>query len=68
MSLYFSYLRHIIYAPAKTNKYAASGFPAISDAISDGNETEIKYQVAVTTYFVRGASSTLKDFDKFIAI
>jgi hypothetical protein len=65
--LFFCYLRHIIYAPAKTNKYAASGFPAIGDAIMGGNRTEIEHQVAIATYFVRGALSTLKEFNKFIA-
>jgi len=60
------YLRHIIYAPAKTNQYAASGFPAIADAIVSGNETEIEHQVAIGTYFIRGALSTLKEFNDFI--
>ncbi len=58
-------LRHIIYAPAKTNKYAPAGFPAISDAIVSGNITEINNQVAIATYFVRGALSTLKEFNDF---
>ena len=62
----FYYFRHIIYAPAKINKYAASGFPAIVDAISSGDTTEINKQVAIATYFVRGALSTLKEFNKFI--
>ena len=59
--------RHIIYAPAKGNAYAASGFPAISDAIASGNVTEIERQVAIATYFIRGALSTLKEFNKFIS-
>jgi hypothetical protein len=63
---YFCYLRHVIYAPAKTNKYAAAGFPSIGDAITSGNQTEINNQVAIATYFVRGALSTLKEFNKFI--
>ena len=62
-----SYFRHIIYAPAKTNQYAADGFPAINDAINGGNLTEINTEVAITTYFIRGAISTLKEFNKFIA-
>lgn len=64
--LFFSYLRHIIYAPAKTNQYAASGFPAIADAITSGTDTEIEHQVAITTYFIYGALSTLKEFNQFI--
>jgi hypothetical protein len=64
---YFYYFRHIIYAPANTNKYAASGFPAIGDAIVGGDPIEISNQVAIATYFVRGALSTLKEFNKFIA-
>ncbi len=64
--IFFCYLRHIIYAPAKTNQYAASGFPAIGDAIVSGNTTEINNQVAIATYFVRGALSTLKEFNNFI--
>jgi len=65
--VFFSYLRHIIYAPAKTNQYAASGFPAVADAIFGGDSTEIEHQVAIATYFIRGALSTLKEFNKFIA-
>ena len=63
---FYFYLRHIIYAPAKTNKYAAAGFPSIGDAIISGDPTEIEHQVAIATYFVRGALSTLKEFNKFI--
>jgi hypothetical protein len=62
----FCFSRHIIYAPAKTNKYAASGFPSIGDAIAIGNSTEIEHQVAIATYFIRGALSTLKEFNNFI--
>lgn len=58
--------RHVIYAPAKTNKYAANGFPNIGDVISNGNPTTIEREVAIATYFVRGALSTLKQFDNFI--
>ncbi|CAF3820340.1 unnamed protein product [Rotaria sp. Silwood1] len=59
--------KHIVFAPAKDNQYAASGFPAISDAIFSNNQTEIEYQVAIATYFVRGALSTLKDFNNFFS-
>lgn len=58
--------RHVIYAPAKTNKYAASGFPSIGDALANGDANEIKHQIAVATYFVRGALATLKNFHQFI--
>ena len=51
----------------KVIKYAASGFPAISDAIASGNQTEINQQIAIAVYFIRGALSTLKQFDKFIS-
>ena len=57
--------RHIVYAPSKNNQYAADGFPSISDAIADGNSTEIFYAVAIATYFVRGALATLKEFENF---
>lgn len=60
------YLRHIIYAPAKTNKYAASGFPTISDAIAIGDPTEIENQAAIATYYIRSAISVLKEFNNFI--
>jgi hypothetical protein len=59
--------RHIIYAPAKNNKYAASGFPTIADAMTTNNEKVIQEQVAIVTYFVRGALSTLNGFDRFIS-
>lgn len=61
-----SYFRHIIFAPAKTNQYAASGFPAIGDAIYLGDTTEIKNQIAIATYFIKSASTVLKEFNKFI--
>ncbi|CAF2468459.1 unnamed protein product [Rotaria sp. Silwood2] len=63
----YTEMKHIIYAPAKSNQYASSGFPTVSDAIISGIKTEIEYHVAIATYFVRGALSTLKEFDKFIA-
>ena len=62
---YDFYFRHIIYAPTKGNQYAAAGFPATIDAIAIGDITEINNQVAIATYFVRGALSTLKRFDNF---
>ncbi|CAF3577525.1 unnamed protein product [Rotaria sordida] len=64
----YTEMKHIIYAPPKSNQYASSGFPAISDAIISDIKTEIEYQIAIATYFVRGALSTLKEFDKFIAV
>ncbi|CAF1148812.1 unnamed protein product [Rotaria sp. Silwood1] len=64
----YTEMKHIIYAPPKSNQYASSGFPAVSDAIISGSKTEIEYQIAIATYFVRGALSTLKEFDKFIAV
>ena len=51
----------------KSNQYAAAGFPAISDAIASGDITEINNQVAIATYFVRGALSTLKQFNNFFS-
>ncbi|CAF0727833.1 unnamed protein product [Adineta steineri] len=60
-------LKHIIYAPSKTNQYDVLGFPAIIDAIASGNKTEINNQIAIATFFVRGALSTLKEFDNFFS-
>ncbi|CAF4320221.1 unnamed protein product [Adineta steineri] len=60
-------LKHIIYAPSKTNQYDVLGFPAIIDAIASGNKTEINNQIAIATFFVRGALSTLKEFDDFFS-
>lgn len=59
-------MKHVVYAPAKTNKYAASGFPSIGDALVTGDQEKIKYQIAIATYFVRGALATLKNFHDFI--
>ena len=56
-----------MYAPAQGNQYAASGFPALSDAIASGDPREIEHQVAITTFFVRGAIASIKQFGKFIA-
>lgn len=58
--------RHVVYAPAKSNKYAASGFPTIGDALTEGSADKVTTQVAIVTYFVRGALSVLKKFDEFI--
>ncbi|CAF0721862.1 unnamed protein product [Adineta steineri] len=60
-------LKHIIYAPSKTNQYGVLGFPAIIDAIASSNKTEINNQIAIATFFVRGALSTLKEFDNFFS-
>ena len=65
--MFFYSKRHIIYAPARSNKYGASGFPAINDAMVGGNQTEIDQEIAIAIYFIRGALSTLKQFDKFIS-
>ncbi|CAF2689426.1 unnamed protein product, partial [Rotaria sp. Silwood2] len=59
--------KHIIYAPAKGNQYAATGFPAVSDAIASGDSTEINNQVAIAAYFVRGALSILKEVHHFFS-
>jgi hypothetical protein len=34
--------------------------------MASGNSTEIEQQVAIATYFIRGALSTLKEFSNFI--
>lgn len=60
------FIRHIVYAPAKTNKYAASGLPAIYDALASGNQTEIRREIAIAVYFIRGAIASLKQFDRFV--
>ncbi|CAF4304845.1 unnamed protein product, partial [Rotaria magnacalcarata] len=59
--------KHIVFAPAKGNQYAATGFPSVSDAVVTGNSKEIDTQVAIATYFVRGALSTLKEFHNFFS-
>ncbi|CAM2718148.1 unnamed protein product [Rotaria socialis] len=59
-------LKHIIYAPAKINKYDASDFPTIGDALASGNQTEIDQAIAIAIYFIRGSVSTLKQYDKFM--
>ncbi|CAF1534920.1 unnamed protein product [Rotaria sp. Silwood1] len=58
--------KHIVYAPATNDMYEAAGFPTISDAIVTGDQIIIEQQVAIATYFTRGAVSVLKDFGKFI--
>ncbi|CAF0765170.1 unnamed protein product [Adineta steineri] len=59
--------KHIVYAPSKTNQYGVVGFPTVLDAISGGNKTEINNEIAIVTFFVRGALSTLKIFDNFFS-
>ncbi|CAF3683585.1 unnamed protein product [Rotaria sp. Silwood1] len=59
-------VKHIVYAPATNDMYEAAGFPTISDAIVTGDQIIIEQQVAIATYFTRGAVSVLKDFGKFI--
>ncbi|CAF3975191.1 unnamed protein product [Rotaria sp. Silwood2] len=60
-------LKHIIYAPAKGAQYDDSGLPTISDAAASGNQTVINQEIAIVVYYIRGAISTLKQFDKFIS-
>lgn len=64
----FFLLRHVVYAPAKTNKYAGSGFPSLGDALSSDDPNDIDYQVKVTAYYVHSATSVLKEFNNFITI
>jgi hypothetical protein len=59
--------RHIVYAPSKYDQYASAGFPNIADAIVDGDLAEIERQISIGTFFIRGASSTLKDYDHFFS-
>ena len=66
LNLFLFYIRHIIYAPAKVNKYDASDFPTIGDALVNGNQTEINQAIAIAIYFIRGAVSTLKQYDTFM--
>ncbi|CAF4979465.1 unnamed protein product [Rotaria sp. Silwood1] len=54
--------KHIIYALAKGNPYAATGCPAVSDVIASGNSTEITNPIAVATYFVHDTQSDQQDF------
>jgi hypothetical protein len=57
----------VVYAPSKNNQYAAAGFPSIGDSIASGNATDISNQVAIVTYFIRGAIATLKEFNNFFS-
>ncbi|CAF3612436.1 unnamed protein product [Rotaria sp. Silwood1] len=59
--------KHIIYALAKGNPYAATGCPAVSDVIASGNSTEITNPIAVATYFVHGILSVLKEVHNFFS-
>ena len=52
--------RHIVYAPSRTNRYNARGFPAITDAIEDRNATLIQQQISIVTYFIQSAGSVLR--------
>ncbi|CAF3610983.1 unnamed protein product [Rotaria sp. Silwood1] len=58
--------KHIIFAPAKTDQYSASGFPTINDALVGDNQIEMNQEIAIVVYFIRGALSILKQFDKFM--
>ena len=60
--------RHVIYAPSRNNKYNALGFPTITDALEDRNETNIRRQIAIVTYFIRSAISVLQQPIKFQTI
>ncbi|CAF1680887.1 unnamed protein product, partial [Adineta ricciae] len=53
-------LKHIVYAPSRTNRYNARGFPSITDAIEDRNITLIQQQISIATYFVQSAVSVLR--------
>ena len=51
--------RHTVYAPSRTNRYNARGFPSITDAIEDRNATKIQEQIAIVTHFIRSAISVM---------
>ncbi|UJR30769.1 hypothetical protein I4U23_018289 [Adineta vaga] len=53
-------LKHVVYAPSRTNRYNARGFPSITDAIEDRNTTLIQQQISIVTYFIRSAISVLQ--------
>jgi hypothetical protein len=57
---HFSICRHIVYAPSRTNRYNARGFPSITDAIEDFNTTNIQQQISIVTYFIHSATSVLQ--------
>jgi hypothetical protein len=59
--------RHVVYAPSRTNRYNARGFPSITDAIEDRNTTNIQQQVSIVTYFIRSAISVLQPPNKIQA-
>ena len=61
-------LRHSVYAPSRTNRYNARGFPSITDAIEDRNVTIIEQQIAIVTYFIRSAISVLQPPNKLQTI
>ncbi|CAF2629093.1 unnamed protein product [Rotaria sp. Silwood2] len=52
-------LKHTIYAPSRTDRYNARGFPSITDAVEDRNITNIHQQISLVTYFIRSAISVL---------
>jgi len=65
-NLYFI-CRHVVYAPSRTNRYNARGFPSITDAIEDRNITNIQQQVSIVTYFIHSAISVLQQPNKIQA-
>ncbi|CAF1243707.1 unnamed protein product [Rotaria sordida] len=60
-------LKHTIYAPSRTNRYNARGFPSITDAIEDHNITNIQQQISIVTYFIHSAISVLHQPNKIQA-
>ncbi|CAF4397861.1 unnamed protein product, partial [Adineta steineri] len=63
-----STLKHTIYAPSRTNRYNARGFPTITDAIEDRNITNIQQQISIVTYFIHSAISVLQPPNKIQSI
>ncbi|CAF1088366.1 unnamed protein product [Adineta steineri] len=63
-----STLKHTIYAPSRTNRYNARGFPTITDAIEDRNITIIQQQISIVTYFIHSAITVLQSPNKIQSI
>ncbi|CAF0953290.1 unnamed protein product [Adineta steineri] len=63
-----STLKHTIYAPSRTNRYNARGFPTITDAIEDRNITNIQQQISIVTYFIHSAITVLQSPNKIQSI
>lgn len=74
--VFFSLLRHVLFAESSVNTYAGSSFPGLADGmfeIEDSPDKASRWEIvkkhfAVILYTIESAASTLRDVHKFMPL